>query len=72
MLASEFRELRDKASRDEPTLLNHYGAENAGEFFARRPGVLLRAARRLSQESTQLYEALRDIPGDGFPARGIK
>ena len=60
-------------SRDEPTLLDHYGAEDAGEFFARGHGILLRAAGRLSQESPQLYEALRDIlPGDGFPARGIK
>lgn len=60
VLGSEFRALRDKASRDEPTLLDHYGAEDAGEFFARGHGVLLRTAGRLSQERPQ---ALRGVAG---------
>ncbi len=59
MLGSEFRTLRDKASRGEATVMAHYGAEDAGEFFAVATSPL-EQPERLSREHPALYAALRD------------
>ncbi len=60
MLGSEFRTLRDKASRGEATVMAHYGAEDAGEFFAVATESFFEQPERLSREHPALYAALRD------------
>ena len=60
VLGSEFRTLRDKASRGEATVMAHYGAEDAGEFFAVATESFFEQPERLSKEHPALYAALRD------------
>ncbi len=60
VLGSEFRTLRDKASRGEATVMAYYGAEDAGEFFAVATEFFFEQPERLSKEHPALYVALRD------------
>ncbi len=60
VLGKEFRALREKVSRGEGSLLDHYGAEDAGEFFAVATESFFEQPDRLSGEHPALYAVLRD------------
>jgi Mlc titration factor MtfA (ptsG expression regulator) len=54
----EFDRLRAAAARGEPTLLDPYGAENEGEFFAVSTEVFFEQPRRMREEHPALYAEL--------------
>lgn len=55
----EFQRLRAAAARGEPTLLDPYGAENEGEFFAVSTEVFFEQPRRMQAEHPALYAELK-------------
>ncbi|MEM7233150.1 MAG: zinc-dependent peptidase [Planctomycetota bacterium] len=58
-LREEFLNFRSDESRDTPTILSYYGAEDLSEFFAVSVEAFFERPRGLSQERPALYELLR-------------
>lgn len=59
VLSKEFAALRQRASMQEHSLLNHYGAKDPAEFFAVSSEVFFEQPHQLHAESPSLYEELR-------------
>lgn len=58
VMNAEFAQLRAAAARGEPTLLDPYGGENEGEFFAVATEVFFERAADLRREHPALYAEL--------------
>lgn len=58
VMNAEFTRLRQAAARGEPTLLDPYGAESEGEFFAVATEVFLERPADLRREHPALYAEL--------------
>ncbi len=59
VMNAEFRKLRQAAARNEQTLIDPYGAEDPGEFFAVVTEVFFELPGELRAEHPALYEELR-------------
>jgi Mlc titration factor MtfA (ptsG expression regulator) len=59
VMNAEFAQLRAAAARGEPTLLDPYGGEDEGEFFAVATEVFFERAADLKREHPALYKELR-------------
>ena len=59
VLQRDFETLRHDISRDRPTLLDHYGAENPAEFFAVATECFFEKPGELQRLHPQLYEELK-------------
>ncbi len=59
VMSAEFQKLRDAAARGEATLLDQYGAEDPGEFFAVATEVFFELPAALRAQHPALYEELR-------------
>ena len=59
VMNAEFRKLQAAAGRDEPTLIDPYGAEDPAEFFAVVTEVFLELPGELRDQHPALYEELR-------------
>ena len=58
VMTAEFARLREAAARGEPTMLDPYGGENEGEFFAVATEVFFERAADLKREHPALYAEL--------------
>jgi Mlc titration factor MtfA (ptsG expression regulator) len=72
VMSSEFERLREAAARGEPTLLDEYGTEDPGEFFAVATEVFLELPAELRAQHPALYTELsryfRLDPASWLPA----
>ncbi len=59
VMSAEFRKLRDAAARGERTLLDPYGAEDPGEFFAVATEAFFELPAALRAEHPALYDELK-------------
>ena len=59
VMNAEFEKLRAAAARSEPTLIDPYGAEDPGEFFAVVTEVFFELPQELRSQHAALYEELR-------------
>ncbi len=59
VMTAEFEKLRAAAARDEPTLIDPYGAENPAEFFAVATEAFFELPGELRDQHPALYEELR-------------
>lgn len=59
VLKSEFESLKESIERDEPTILDDYGAESPSEFFAVATETFFERPRDMAAHHPQLYEQLR-------------
>jgi len=59
VLQRDFEKLRRDISRDIPTLLDEYGAEDPAEFFAVATEFFFEKGGELQQLHPQLYEELK-------------
>lgn len=59
VMNAEFEKLQAAAARDEPTLIDPYGAEDPAEFFAVVTEVFFELPAELRRRHTALYEELR-------------
>ncbi|HSV53397.1 MAG TPA: M90 family metallopeptidase [Burkholderiaceae bacterium] len=57
-LATEFETLQAQANQLHPSLLNHYGATNAAEFFAVASEVFFERPGHMAEEHPDLYRQL--------------
>jgi Mlc titration factor MtfA (ptsG expression regulator) len=60
VLGAEYRALREKVTRGEATLIDPYGAEDAGEFFASATECFFERPGPLCEQHPTLYATLRD------------
>ena len=60
VLGAEYRALREKVTRGEATLIDPYGAEDAGEFFASATECFFERPGPLCKQHPTLYATLRD------------
>ena len=60
VMQHEFAKLREADARGEPTVLDPYGAENPGEFFAVATEAFFELPRELQTEHAELYGELRN------------
>lgn len=60
VMQREFRRLREAEARGEPTVLDPYGAESPGEFFAVATEAFFELPRELQAEHAELYAELRN------------
>jgi Mlc titration factor MtfA (ptsG expression regulator) len=60
VMTAEYNRLLDEAEEGRPTLLDEYGTENEGEFFAVATECFFERPAELSQRHRRLYEVLRD------------
>ena len=58
VLGREYLQLQASADRDEPTVLDHYGATSPSEFFAVATETFFETPIALKQRHPQLYEQL--------------
>jgi Mlc titration factor MtfA (ptsG expression regulator) len=58
-LQEDFEKLQRDVSRDRPTLLDEYGAEDPAEFFAVATECFFEKAREMQRLGPQLYEQLK-------------
>jgi len=72
VMSAEFEKLREAAARGEPTLLDAYGAEDPGEFFAVATEVFFELPAELRSQHPELYSELsryyRLDPASWLPA----
>jgi Mlc titration factor MtfA (ptsG expression regulator) len=61
VLGDAFAQLRERAERGEPSLLNDYGATDPAEFFAVASEVFFEQPRRLADEQPALYAELQSL-----------
>lgn len=61
VMSAEFHTLRDAAARGEPTLLDAYGAQDPGEFFAVATEVFFELPVELRERHAALYAELRSF-----------
>ncbi len=61
VMSSEYADLVHKAQHAEQSLLDPYGAVNAGEFFAVATECFFEKSVRMRQSHTDLYDVLRDF-----------
>lgn len=59
VLQRDYERLRHDVSRDKPTFLDHYGAENPAEFFAVATECFFEKPAELQRLHPQLYEELK-------------
>ena len=59
VMKKEFNRLREAEARGEPTVLDPYGAENPGEFFAVATEAFFELPRELQARAPDLYAELR-------------
>jgi MtfA peptidase len=59
VMKNEFEQLREAEARGEPTVLDPYGAENPGEFFAVATEAFFELPGELKAEHPDLYGELR-------------
>jgi Mlc titration factor MtfA (ptsG expression regulator) len=59
VMSAEFEQLRAAAAREEPTLIDPYGAEDPGEFFAVVTEVFFELPAELRSRHPALYEEFR-------------
>jgi hypothetical protein len=59
VLQKDFEKLQRDVSRDRPTLLDEYGAEDPAEFFAVATECFFEKAREMQRLGPQLYEQLK-------------
>lgn len=68
---AEYQRLVGQASRDEATLLDHYGATNRAEFFAVATECFFEQPHAMRDHHSELYEALsryyRQSPAEWLP-----
>ncbi len=60
VMGREFRELRHAAEFHRHTLLDKYGAQNEGEFFAVATECFFLRSRRMAHDHPEMYEVMRD------------
>jgi Mlc titration factor MtfA (ptsG expression regulator) len=58
-MSAEFKTLREAAARGEPTLLDAYGAQDPGEFFAVATEVFFELPAALRDRHPALYAELK-------------
>jgi Mlc titration factor MtfA (ptsG expression regulator) len=63
VMSAEFERLRASAARNEPTLIDPYGAEDPGEFFAVVTEVFFELPVELRDEHGALYDEFRRYYG---------
>jgi Mlc titration factor MtfA (ptsG expression regulator) len=59
VLGGEYRVLQEKAARGDPSVLDHYGASDPGEFFAVATEAFFQSPDAVRAEHPQLYAQLR-------------
>ncbi len=59
VLSTEFEQLQHEAQRNRPSLIDHYGASNPGEFFAVVTETFFERPRQLRQMHPELFEQLK-------------
>jgi len=59
VLGEEYASLQEKAARGDPSVLDHYGASDPGEFFAVATEAFFEAPEAMRDEHPALYEQLR-------------
>jgi len=59
VMEKEFNRLREAEARGEPTVLDPYGAENPGEFFAVATEAFFELPREVQAKHSDLYTELR-------------
>ncbi len=59
VMQQEFNRLREAEARGESTVLDPYGAENPGEFFAVATEAFFELPREVQAEHAELYAELR-------------
>lgn len=71
----DYLELVGRATRDEPALLDHYGASNPAEFFAVATECFFNRPHDLREQHTHLYDVLaryyRQSPADYLPRSAV-
>jgi Mlc titration factor MtfA (ptsG expression regulator) len=60
VLGGEYELLRQKAARGDPSVIDHYGADDPGEFFAVATEAFFESPQAMLEEHPQLYAQLRD------------
>ena len=60
VLGEEYRVLQEKAARGDPSVLDHYGASDPGEFFAVATEAFFQSPEAVREEHPQLYAQLRE------------
>jgi Mlc titration factor MtfA (ptsG expression regulator) len=60
VLGEEYRVLQEKAARGDPSVLDHYGASDPGEFFAVATEAFFECPEAVREEHPQLYAQLRE------------
>jgi hypothetical protein len=63
VMTSEYNRLVTDSDKGRPTLLDHYGATKAAEFFAVATECFFGQPRQLRHRHAQLYDLLRDLYG---------
>jgi Mlc titration factor MtfA (ptsG expression regulator) len=59
VLGEEFESLQEKAARGDPSVLDHYGASDRGEFFAVATEAFFQSPGAMRAEHPELYAQLR-------------
>ena len=63
ILGAEYSALQEKAARGDPSVLDHYGASDPGEFFAVATEAFFEAPVTMRDEHPALYEQLASYYG---------
>ena len=63
VLERDYKALCDAVDRDEPTLIDPYGAEHLEEFFAVATETFFEAPREMQRRHLQLYNELHEFYG---------
>jgi Mlc titration factor MtfA (ptsG expression regulator) len=60
VVSAEYAELVEQSEKGRATVLDHYGAENAGEFFAVATEAFFEKPRQMRRRHERLYGVLRE------------
>jgi Mlc titration factor MtfA (ptsG expression regulator) len=69
VMSAEYAELVEQSEKGHATVLDEYGAENAGEFFAVATEAFFEKPRQLRLRHERLYELLSDYYGQNPASR---